>query len=65
MIPPQCGKKEISEPTFKFIHLHEKNACSNRWHNVRNHQWSQRRWGSAHTSHHIIVACYFNKCTRY
>jgi hypothetical protein len=26
--PPNV-EKERSQPTFKFIHLHEKNACSN------------------------------------
>jgi hypothetical protein len=60
----QCGKKERSQPTFKFIYLHKKNACLNGWHNAINHQWSQRRWGSTHRPHHIIVACYCNRCTK-
>jgi len=25
----QCGKRERSQPTFKFIHLHRKNICLN------------------------------------
>ncbi len=62
---PQCGKKERSQLTFKFIHLHGKNACSNGWHNARKNQWSQRRWGSIHRPHHIIVACYCNRCTKH
>jgi len=65
MIPPPMWKKIEITPTFKFIHLHRKNICSNGWHNARNHQWSQRRWGSTHRPHHIIIACYCNKCTRY
>ncbi len=61
----QCGKKEGSQPTFKFIHAHRENVCSNGWHNVKNHQQSQRRWGLTHRPHHIIVACYCNRCTKY
>jgi hypothetical protein len=62
MIPPPMWKKEGSQPTFEFIHPYEESVCSNGWHNAINHQLSQRRWGSTHRSHHIIVVCY---CTRY
>ncbi len=62
---PNVEKREGSQPTFKFIHPYGKSVCSNGWHDARNHQWIQRRWGSTHRPHHIIVACYWNKCTRY
>ncbi len=62
---PQCGKRKWSQPTFKFIHPHGKNVCSNGWHNAKNHQRSQRRWGSTHRPHHTIIVSYCNKCTRY
>ncbi len=62
---PQCGTKEGSKPTFKFIHTHGENVCSNGWHNARNHQRNQRRSSSTHTPHHIIVVCYCNRCMKY
>jgi hypothetical protein len=62
---PQWGKRKRSQSTFKFIHIHRENACLNGWHNARNHQWNQKRWVPIHRPHHIIVACYYNKCMRY
>jgi hypothetical protein len=55
-------KKDHNQPSSSS-NPHGENACSNGWHNVRNHQWSQRRWGSTHRPHHIIVVCYCNRCT--
>ncbi len=52
---PNVGKIK-SQPPFKFIHHHRKNISLNGWHNARNHQQSQRRWGLTHRPHHIIVA---------
>jgi hypothetical protein len=57
-------KKDHNQPSSSSTST-EKNGYSNGWHNARNHQWNQIRWGSTHRPHHIIVACFCNRCTRY
>jgi len=61
----QCGKINGAQPTFEFIHPHGEIFCSNGWCNAKNHERSQRRWGSTHRLHHIIVVCYYNKSMKY
>jgi hypothetical protein len=65
MILPPMWKKRKNTTNLQIIHPHEESTYSNGWHNVRNHQWSQRRWGLTHKPHHIIVMCYYNICKKY
>ncbi len=65
MIHPPMWKKRRIITNLQVHPPHGENACSNGWHNVKNHQWNQRRWGSTHRPHHIIVVCYCNRCKKY
>jgi hypothetical protein len=49
MIPPPMLKKRRITTNLQ-VHL-----PPHRKHNVKNHQWSQKKWGSTHKPHHNKV----------